>query len=250
VWSSAAVAHLLQGSTCCAFRDALLQTLVVTSGYLSYCYRHIGLKQLNHFPLTSGINKAFSAENCHSLDIFVAHFGPLSTNWASFKFHNLPEYCCWPCLSLYDHSVPSSDAASSRITHHVTKLKSSQTSFLNTTMSSLYSNGFHSHQISIQQSTFGMWWNGRFASWICNRQICSNCVMLPYQYWPKSQRNVSSTLLNLYHEELRQFRRQKGIQAGTSKVYLIKWHVSVCHNSHSAPLAIVIKKKATGRSSS
>ncbi len=39
---------------------------------------------------------------------------------------------------------------SSRIMHHVTKLKSSQTGFLNMTMSSLYSNGLHNHQISIQ----------------------------------------------------------------------------------------------------
>ncbi len=45
---------------------------------------------------------------------------------------------------------PSSDATSSRIMHHVTKLRSSQTGFLNMTMSSLYSNGLHSHQISIQ----------------------------------------------------------------------------------------------------
>ncbi len=41
-------------------------------------------------------------------------------------------------------------ATSSRIMHHVTKLKSSQTGFLNMTMSSLYSNGLHIHQISIQ----------------------------------------------------------------------------------------------------
>ncbi len=39
-------------------------------------------------------------------DIFWAHFGPLRTNWASFKRHNLPDYCCWPCPSLYDYSVP------------------------------------------------------------------------------------------------------------------------------------------------
>ncbi len=38
MWSSAAVAHLLQGSTCCVFRDGILHTLVVTSGYLSYCF--------------------------------------------------------------------------------------------------------------------------------------------------------------------------------------------------------------------
>ncbi len=45
---------------------------------------------------------------------------------------------------------PSSDVTSNRIMHHVTKLKSSQTGFLNMTMSSLYSNDLHSHQISIQ----------------------------------------------------------------------------------------------------
>ncbi len=121
----------------------------------------------------------------------------------------------------------SSDATSSRILHHVTKLKSSLTGFLNMTMSSLYSNGLHSHQISIQWSTFGMWWNGRFALWMCSRQICSNCVMLSCQYGPKSLRNVSNTLLNLCHEEFIQFWRQKWVQPGTSKVYLIKWPVSV-----------------------
>ncbi len=115
---------------------------------------------------------------------------------------------------------------SSRIMHHVTKLKSSQTGFLNMTMSSLYSNGLHNHQISIQQSTFGMRWNGRFA-WMCSRQICSNCVMLSCQYGPKYLRNVYNTLLNLCHEELRQFWRQNGVQPGNSTVYLINRPVSV-----------------------
>ncbi len=42
--------------------------------------------------------------------VFYWHtLGTLSTNWASFKHHSLPEYCCWPCPSLYDYSVPSSD---------------------------------------------------------------------------------------------------------------------------------------------
>ncbi len=58
--SSAAVAHLLQGSTCCAFRDGLLHTLVVTSGYSSYCCLSIISNQPGYFPLTSGIDKAFS----------------------------------------------------------------------------------------------------------------------------------------------------------------------------------------------
>ncbi len=120
-----------------------------------------------------------------------------------FKHHSLPEYCCWPCPSLYDYSVPIFWCTSSRIMHRVTKIKSSQTGFLNMTMSSLYSNVLHSHQISIQQSTFGMWWNERFTSWMCG----INCVMLSWQYGPTSLRNVSNTLLNLCHEELRQFWR-------------------------------------------
>ncbi len=96
-------------------------------------------------------------------DIFLAHFGSLSTNWASFKHHSLPGYFCWPCPSLYNYSVHIFWCTSSRIMHRVTNhlrlvsqiisdwfLKSSQTGFLNMTMSSLYSNGLHSHQISIQ----------------------------------------------------------------------------------------------------
>ncbi len=41
-----------------------------------------------------------------------------------------------------------------------------------------------------------------------------------------------NTLLNLCHEELRQFWRQTGVQPGTSKVHLIKWPVSVCIYIH------------------
>ncbi len=47
---------------------------------------------------------------------------------------------------------------------------------------------------------FGMWWDGRFTSWMCSQQICSNCMMLSCQYGPKSLRFVSSTLLNQWHE--------------------------------------------------
>ncbi len=61
VWSSAAGAHLLQGLTCCVFRDGILQTLVVTSDYLSYCCLSIISNQSVHSPLTSDINKAFSS---------------------------------------------------------------------------------------------------------------------------------------------------------------------------------------------
>ncbi len=79
VWSSAAGAHLLQGSTCCTFRDGILQTLVVTSGYLSYCCLSIISNQSVHSPLTSDINKTFYLHNWCSLDIF-SFFGPFSVN--------------------------------------------------------------------------------------------------------------------------------------------------------------------------
>ncbi len=55
VWSSAAVAHLLQGSMCCTFRDGILHTLVVTSGYLSYCCLSIISNQTANSPLTSDL---------------------------------------------------------------------------------------------------------------------------------------------------------------------------------------------------
>ncbi len=56
--------------------------------------------------------------------------------------------------------------------------------------------------------------------------------MLSCHNGPKSLRNVSNTLLNLCHKELRQFWRQKGVQPGTSKVYLIKWPVSLYINTN------------------
>ncbi len=68
VWSSAAEAHLLQGSTCRVFRDGILHTLVVTSGYLSYCCLSIISNQSAHSPMTS--IRHFQPHNCRSLDIF------------------------------------------------------------------------------------------------------------------------------------------------------------------------------------
>ncbi len=79
VWSSAAVAHLLQGSKCCVFRDGLLQILVVTSGYLSYCCLSIISNQSAHSPLISDINKAFSSTQLLLTGHFL-FFGPFSVN--------------------------------------------------------------------------------------------------------------------------------------------------------------------------
>lgn len=82
-------------------------------------------------------------------------------------------------------------------TCQVTKLKLSQIGFLNITMRSLYSGGLHHHQISVQESIFGIWRNENFRSWMYNEQICSISVMLSYQY-------------------------------GTKNLFLMKWMVSFC----------------------
>ncbi len=79
MWSSAAVDHLLQGSTCCVFRDDILHSLVVTSGYLSYCCLSIISNQSAHSPLTSDINKAFPSTQLLPTGYFI-FFGPFSVN--------------------------------------------------------------------------------------------------------------------------------------------------------------------------
>ncbi len=65
--SSAAVAHLLQGSTCCVFRDGILHTLVCNEW----------LFELN--TSTFDINKAFSSTQLPLTGYFL-FFRPFSVN--------------------------------------------------------------------------------------------------------------------------------------------------------------------------
>ncbi len=64
---------------CCAFRDGILHTLVVTSGYLSYCCLSIISNQSAHSPLTSDINKTFPSTQLPLTGYFF-FFGPFSVN--------------------------------------------------------------------------------------------------------------------------------------------------------------------------
>ncbi len=77
LWSFTAVAHLLQGLMCFVFRDGILHTLVVTSGYLSYCFLSIISNQSDHSPLTSDINKDFLSTQLPLTGYFL-FFGPFS----------------------------------------------------------------------------------------------------------------------------------------------------------------------------
>ncbi len=76
VWSSAAGAHLLQGSTCCVFRDIAwfdIQVIWVTVVFLS----SLTSLSILLWPLTS--TRHFHPHNCRSLDIF-SFSGPFSVN--------------------------------------------------------------------------------------------------------------------------------------------------------------------------
>ncbi len=57
----------------------ILQILVVTSGYLSYCCLSIIYNQSAHSPLTSDINKAFSSTQLPLTGYFL-FFRPFSVN--------------------------------------------------------------------------------------------------------------------------------------------------------------------------
>ncbi len=59
--------------------DGILYTLVVTSGYLSYCYLSIISNQSVHSPLTSDINEALFVHTTAARWIFSL-FEPFSVN--------------------------------------------------------------------------------------------------------------------------------------------------------------------------
>lgn len=110
-------------------------------------------------------------------NILFAHFEPLSTNFTSLKCHCLPEYCCWPCRSLYDHSapiwwlLPAGRHTLSQSSNHIRLVSWKWKCYM-------YSTVTRSHQ----QSRFRMWWNRRLTSWMCSQNICIHCVMLSCQY--------------------------------------------------------------------
>lgn len=67
---------------------------------------------------------------------------------------------------------------------------------ISVTVSSLHTNGLHSHTSSIEHLQVAV---------MCRQQIRSNCVMLSCKHGPKSQRNISCTMLNLSNKELKHF---------------------------------------------
>ncbi len=120
------------------------------------------------------------------------------------------------CPSLYDYII----------IHHVTKLKSSQIGFLNMTISSLYSKWPPQSPDLIPIEHL---WD------VVEREIRIMDVQ------PPNLQQLRDAIMSIWKKKfwamfpkpcwiyalLRQFWRQKWVRPGTSKVYLIKWPVSV-----------------------
>ena len=117
-------------------------------------------------------------------------------------------------------------ATSSRLILHVTQQKSSQTGFMNMTVSSVNFSGLPSHQLWIQQ-TFERTEKRILAAWMCSWSICSNYVKQSCQHGSESQRNVSDILWNLCQEKDRSlFWEKKKGSLSISVVFQMK--CSVC----------------------
>lgn len=165
--------------------------------------------QRSHSKLLGGYRKA-TVTQIHSLQPIYAeehiepwsrwaHCGPLCTTWGWIPQSTRVLLLSVPLWQQCSHLFMST---SSRIIHHVTKLTSSQTSFLNIAMSWLYSNGL------MVPFYYGNPHDG------CTAQRSSAAVMSSCQ--------ISSTSFNLCHQESRTFWRQKEVESGASKVYLMK----------------------------
>lgn len=111
-------------------------------------------------------------------------------------------------------------AASSRIT----KFRSSKTGFLNTTVTSLYSNGIPSHQISIQQSTSRMWRDGMEIHIVdvqlTNVQQLSDAIM---SIWARTSEGFFQHLIESIPQRVKMLLEAKGRRT-QYKLYLLVSH--------------------------
>jgi len=139
-------------------------------------------------------------------DVFLAHFRPLSANWASFECHSLPEHCFWPYVSLYGHHVPilwwllpAGQCTMSQSSNHF-KLVSWTSQWVHCPKMAPTVTRSQPNRASLGCGGTGM----------CIPQISINCKILSYQYGPTFPKNAFSALLNQCHAELREFWRRKG----------------------------------------
>lgn len=123
-------------------------------------------------------------------DIFLSYFGPLGTNWASFKCPGLPENHCWP--SCCNHSVSSTAGGFQQVNTlcHKAQISSSLCPEDDNEFTALPGPP-QSPDLNPLEHLLDVV-NNMFTSQMCS---CSSCVMLSCQNGPTSLRNLS--VLNL-----------------------------------------------------
>lgn len=129
--------------------------------------------------------------------------------------HSLPEYCCWPCPSLYDHSVPI---------FWPLPIKQNNTPCDKTRTISIWFLE-HNNEFTVRQ------WPPQLLDlnpivhlWDVLERESHNIDEKPTSAatGPKSLRNVSTTLLIVCHKELRHFWRNKVVHPFTKWLYADK----------------------------
>lgn len=101
--------------------------------------------------------------------------------------------------------------------HHITNLKPPQTGFLNMTMRSLYSNDLQSPYL---KPTEQLWDVVGGESHIIDVQYLCDAIMAILT-------KISEVCLKHLVQSMTQIESTKGVQLGTSKIYLTKWPVSI-----------------------
>lgn len=126
-------------------------------------------------------------------------------------------------MSIYYH--PFFDGCFEHNNYHVTKTRAFQTSsvFLNMSISTQIAstvNNSQSNRAPLEYGGIGNLYFGYAAD-----QFAALCDAIMCQYGPRSQSNVSSTLLNIMHKELSRSQRPKKVapyqQAVTNKITLM-----------------------------
>ncbi len=158
---------------------------------------------------------------------FLAHFGPvvpIEHRLNATAYLSIVADHVHPFMTTVYHLLM---ATSSRIMHHVTKLKSSQTGFLTMTMSSLYSNGLQSPDLNPIEHLWDVvkWEIHIIDVQPTNLQQLHEAIM---SIWTKISEECFQHLVKSMPRRIKAVLKTKGVQRGTSKVYLIKWPVSVC----------------------
>lgn len=135
-------------------------------------------------------------------DTFMAHFGPLGSNWTLLEHHSVPKHCCWPCLSLYDPSdVHFQQEAMAP--YHKNQLISK---WFFEPDNELKWPPWSPNNNPIDNLRDMVWnGNGRSALWMWNWQIWCNCVM---SVWTEIHEECFQHFFEFMSED-------SGVQSGT-----------------------------------